>query len=127
MFGLDVLSETAEEYGVLGESRRTLGFLAHCLNKKKAFEDGGGDTRALWCGCFSSQFLKPDYALALLFKNQSEKHQTQSHTETCFLLLQCTSKKGQGHLEQSSLLELSCRVSKCSPIYAQKSNVEGLL
>lgn len=82
---------------------------------------------ALWCGCFSSQFLKPDYALALLFKKQSEKHQTQSHTEMCFFLLQCTRKTGQGHLWQSSLLELSCRVSKCSPIYAQKCSVKGLL
>lgn len=81
---------------------------------------------AWWCGCFSSQFLKPDCALALLFKKQSEKHQTQSHTEICFFLLQCTRKMGQGHLGQSSLLELSCRGSKYSPIYAQKSSVEAL-
>lgn len=82
---------------------------------------------AWWCSCFLSQFLTPDCALALLFKIQSEKHQTQSHTEICFFLLQCTRKPGQGHLGQSSLLELSSRVSKCSPIYAQKSSVEGLL
>lgn len=81
---------------------------------------------ALWCGYFSSRFLKPDYALALLFKKQSKKCQTQSHTEICFSLLQCTRKTSQGHLGQSILLELSCRVSKCSPIYVQKSSVEDL-